>query len=136
MPNVRRSPWPEATPASRSLLAVRVAGRSSRRRAHRRSRPRPGESDTPTWRIWASGQLDRESRPRLSRDGWQRLALACDVPGEACECAAGGEKQVPANPEDVSGGVDPQQLVDDPKRAVAGDVEGEQARRPDGAVVS
>lgn len=62
-----------------------------------------------------------------------RFALACGVPGEPGERAAAGEKQVPANPEDVCSRVDAQEFVDDPKGAVAGDVEGEQARRPDGA---
>ncbi len=72
-------------------------------------------------------QVTRDRRIGASLSSQPRSrALRVGVPRRARHCETGGEEEVEAQPEDVVGGVDAQQLLDDAKRGVAGDVEREQ----------
>src|SRR3954447_7768314 len=62
-------------------------------------------------------------------------ALGPGEPGEAGDGECDGEEEVEAQAEDVVGGVDAQQFLEDAKRGVAGDVEREETGRADVAVV-
>jgi hypothetical protein len=64
------------------------------------------------------------------------VALDSDEPGEADERHGDGDEEVQPQAEKVGRGVDPDRLFEDAVPAVPGDVEGEQALRPDLPVVA
>ena len=73
-------------------------------------------------------------RTGAGRDSPARAGAALDVgePHQAAGAEDRGDEKVQPQAEDVMGGVDAQELLEDAKAGVAGDVEGEQPGRADG----
>jgi hypothetical protein len=96
--------------------------------------------------IWSIDRSVRTGRPTAAADEDRRPgrqhhgptplprsadpdALRPSKPRQTDEAQNGGDVEVQAQPEQVLGGVDAQELLEDPKARVSGDVEGEQPRR-------
>src|ERR687888_334422 len=74
----------------------------------------------------AGDQRDAERGGAAHRRSREAAALGADEPRQAGGATDRGDVEVQAQPEDVVGGVDAQELLEDAKARVAGDVEREQ----------
>jgi hypothetical protein len=90
----------------------------------------PGERDDQPAEAERGGAATRESSTGTAG------VLGAGEPGEPDEAERGGDEKVQAQAEDVVGGVGAQQLFEDAKAGVAGDVEREQPGCADLAAAS
>ena len=74
---------------------------------------------------------DAGPAPDVTRPAGAGAALDVNEPHQAAGAEDRGDEEVQPQAEDVMGGVDAQELLEDAKARVAGDVEGEQAGRAD-----
>ena len=115
--------------------AQRHRGSGPRRSARPARSRRSLDPDARTQRRRAPPRQPAKRR-LASLDVPEDAVLELGEPGESADAEDHRHEEIEAQPKDVVGGVNPKQLLTDSHEGVAGDVEGEEARGPDPAVMA